>query len=477
MGFINDKQQSVNNVALFEVLGNLPKGRVTSSLASVTSKNKNLLPFLIDLLSVTCKDNAKNPKDRAKCEATKILMDILVQFFPALIRILKEGFIQGIKAGLACGADFTIPSPTPKVKLKLSKVDFTDLMKIDPTSDVGSTFYGKNATSDFNWFLYNLVQSGGSSTWKNILDVTYFPLTQEIEVQINSSYSGRKFNEFLLDFINSIDLLSLENMISKLMNNLTGAMSANLPGVNISLDKLIAIEKVNSLQDNINSSDPCKEEYQFDDSFFTFTNDELFHMENVANQKYAGTTNLDVGCGILPVSVDPKIVKGVFDEIRNTPPSKVNVVIEKSINSLNDSLTANVPPADKKVAKLSLNAKLLADMPKVFTNIALEPKIVVLYQISSKTVNDIAVNASDGFDYAKATKVFFEFVTRESLAALLEIIFKEVKQEIMSLVEQIAIKIIKEQADLRIKAISSIVTGVAEGLISTIPTPNISEFT
>jgi hypothetical protein len=200
-------------------------------------------------------------------------------------------------------------------------------------------------------------------------------------------------------------------------------------------------------------------------------------MENVANQKYAGTTNLDVGCGILPVTVNPQLVKSVFDEIRNTPPSKVNVVVEKSINSLNDSLTTNVPAEDKKLAKVSINAKLISDMPKVFTNIALEPKIVILYQISSKTVNDIAVNASDGFDYAKATKVFFEFVTRESLAALLEIVFKEVKSEIMSLVEEIAIKIIKEQADLRIKAIASIVTGVADGLISTIPTPNLSEFT
>jgi hypothetical protein len=254
-------------------------------------------------------------------------------------------------------------------------------------------------------------------------------------------------------------------------------MSANLPGVNISVDKLLAIEKVNSLQDKINSSDPCKEEYQIDDSFFKFSNDELFQMENAANQKYAGTTNLDVGCGILPVTVDPSIVKSVFDEIRNTPPSKISSVVEKSMETLNNSLTANVPPVDKKVAKLSLNAKMLTDMPKVFTNIALEPKIVVLYQISSKTVNDIAINVSDGFDYAQATKVFFEFVTRESLAALLEIIFKEVKREIISLVGDIAIKIIKEQADLRLKAIASIVTGVAEGVLMTIPTPNTSEFT
>ena len=46
--FIDDKKETINNVALFEVLGNLPKGRNTSSLASVNSKNKNLLPYLTE---------------------------------------------------------------------------------------------------------------------------------------------------------------------------------------------------------------------------------------------------------------------------------------------------------------------------------------------------------------------------------------------------------------------------------------------
>lgn len=477
MGFIDDKTQTINNVALFEVLGNLPKGRVTSSLASINSTSKNLLPFLLDLLSTTCKDNAKNPQDTSKCESTRILIEVLVQFFPALVRILKEGFIEGIKAGLACGVDFTIPNPTPETTINLNKVDFNDLLKTDPNTDTGSTFYGKNAATDFNWFLYNLVQSGGSATWNNILDLTYFPATQDLKIKINNSYSGRRFNEFLIDFINSIELLSLEGMMSKLMNSLTNVMNFNLPNFNMSLDKIVALEKIDKLQDKINSTDPCKEEYQYDDSFFTFTNDELSDIENTANQKYLGNVYLDVGCGIQLVSVNPSLVKSVFDEIRSTPPSKVSVVVEQSINSLNDSLTNNISEENKKVVKLSLNARLINNIPKIFTNIALEPKIVVLYQISSKTINDIIVNVTDGFDYVKAVKVFFEFVTRESLAALLEIIFDEIKQEILKLVAEISLKIIKEQADLRIKAIASIVTGVVEGLISTIPVPNTSEFT
>jgi hypothetical protein len=136
-----------------------------------------------------------------------------------------------------------------------------------------------------------------------------------------------------------------------------------------------------------------------------------------------------------------------------------------------------VPEEDKKKSKESLNFKLINDFPKVLTNVGLEPKIVTLYQISSKTINDVTVKSTNGFDYAKATKVFFEFISRESLAALIEIIFKQVKHELIKLVAEIGVKIVKEQAKIKIKAIASIVTGVVEGVIVSIPTPNTSEFT
>jgi len=513
MGFIDDKKETINNVALFEVLGNLPKGRNTSSLASVNSKNKNLLPYLTDLLSATCKDNSKNPRDKNKCEATKILIELLTEFYPVLLKILKEGMVKGIKAGLACGVNFTFPDLTlpsaPKITLKLSAIDFNGLLKVNPLSDMGSMFFGKNATMDLNWFLSNLVQSGGSASWKGILNFNCNLATQEITISISPNYSGgssfsspgvnggKGFDGFLEDFMNSIELMSKEVFMARLMNQLTGAMSRAMAELNnLSLDQIIAQEKVSALQDKINNSDPCKEDYQYDDSYFKFNNDELLAIEERANQKFNGNTTLDLGCGIVPATVNPTLVKSLFDEIRNSPPSKVNVSIEKAINTLNDNLTANVPNADKAVAKLSLNDNLIKELPKIFTNIILEPKIVALYQMLMKVVNDREVptttldvhtglpsintsaitSMSDGFDYAKATKVFFEYVTRESLAALLEIIFKKVKAEIIKLVEEQVIKIFKDQAKLKVKLLSSIVTGVVDGILTSIPTPDTSEF-
>jgi hypothetical protein len=498
MGFIDDKTQAINNVALFEVLNNLPKSKVTSSLDSVKSKNKNLLPFLIDLLSTTCKDNAKNPKDKAKCEATRILLEILVEYFPVLLKILKEGLAKAIKAGLACGTDFKLPTFNVKLKLNILELDFNKMLQQSPLSQVGSLLYGKDATKDLNWFLNNLIQSGGSGAWKGIVNFNYNQTTQDMEIGINPSYAsgggGKTFDGFINDFINSIELITMEQFMARLTDSLTGVLSA---AMNTSLDQIISMEQVSKLQDNINNSDPCREDYKIDESYFTFSNDEMLEMEVIANQKINGTVMLDLGCGMVSSTIPTTVVKNIFDEIRNTPPSKVSAVIEKSLNSVNDNLTKNVGEENKKLAKLNLNVKFIEQIPKILTNIILEPKLVALYQLCTKLVNgplspltppvgsgapigvdiDAKIKVPKGFDYAKATSVFFEFVAREALAALMEIVFRKIKEEIMRLVADFAAKIVKEQANIRIKAIASITAGITSGLISTIPIPNTSEYT
>ena len=56
------------------------------------------------------------------------------------------------------------------------------------------------------------------------------------------------------------------------------------------------------------------------------------------------------------------------------------------MNSINNDLTSNVPNVDKNVTKLSLNFDFINNLPKILTNVVLDPKIVILYQISLKTV-------------------------------------------------------------------------------------------
>lgn len=485
MGFIDSKKEAINSVALLEVLGNLPKGRSTSSLGSVNSKSKNLLPFLLDILSTTCKDNAKSVKQKAGCESTRILTNILIEFFPALMRILKEAVIKAIKAGLACSLDFTTPSGNVSIKLKLSEIDFNGLLKINPSTGLGSTFYGKNSNTDLNWFLSDLIQGGGNGSWNGLINFSYDSNLEEITMTLDANGQNKNFDQFLTEYLNSTELFTREQFLAKITDGLTGSLTAALKST--SLDNIIAQEKTNTVQKNINSIDPCKEEYKVEDNYFTFTNDELFAIEKTANEKYLGFTTLDLGCGIVESKMDTQVFETLFNNIKTTPTNQSNLVIEESITTINNNLTANASDVDKNVSQVSLNAKMIDLIPTVLTNVIFEPKIVVLYLMASKIVNgpltgtDPNIKVNNSFDYSKATKVFFEFVTRESLAALLEIIFKQLKFEILKLVSEVSSRIIKEQVALKSKAISNILTaGVGSGLIAldtVIKTPNTSEFT
>jgi hypothetical protein len=482
MGFIDDKKEVVNSAALFEILGNLPKTKSTSSLASVNSKDKNLLPYLVDLLSVTCKKNRKG-STKNDCESKKILLEILTDAYPKLINKTKEIIPVAIKAGLACGADFKLPTHNVKIKTKLKNIDHNGLMKVNPTSSVGSTFYGKNANTDFNYFLNDSVRSGNQSTWKGIMDVKYDKPTEEIEFGLNNSYTnnGKSFDNFILDFTNSFEFMSKEQFVAKMSNKLTGSLNSSL---GTSLDQLISMEKVDKLQDKIHNTDPCIIEYKIDDSYFKFSNEEISEIEGAALEKSKGVVNLDLGCGIVESSINSNTIKEVFDDIRNTEPSKATLVMENSINTLNNNLTTNVNEKDKKNAVNNLNTTFIKQIPKTLTGIVLEPNMVMLYEMCNKLVNgplnpntpsvgqptpsninvDSNLKKSNSFDYAKVTSVFFEKISRATLAILLEIIFNKIKEKIIKIVQDIVIKEAKRRVKLKIKLLTFLTGSAIDGL-------------
>jgi hypothetical protein len=105
------------------------------------------------------------------------------------------------------------------------------------------------------------------------------------------------------------------------------------------------------------------------------------------------------------------------------------------------------------------------------------PKVVGLYQISHQTINDIVLDVTDGYDFSKAARTFFEYVTRESLAALLEIVFNKIKKELISLISRVVVKIVKEKINLYINSIKGIyINKLEEGSdkVSTISPPKVN---
>lgn len=515
MGFIEDKNNIVQQINLQEVLGDLPNNKLISNIASVKSTSFNLIPFLLDLLTIACKDKGNGGKGclpsfggsgnsenngRRKCDILRIVTEILVDFFPILIRIVKEGIIKGIKAGLLCPADFKIPSPAPSVELKPNEFDSGKLTTLDPTLFPASLFFGE-PDNDLNVFLANLIQSGVGTTgnWKNIFnfEVIDYPVTSGgiattdlgLLVSIDNSYVGVEYDVFLKDYMNSIELFNFKNFIPNLMEEVNGTISSfltsgenalNNSSLSYNIERSTDKEKVSKMIEKILDTDPCDVEFTLDDKFFVFNSDELLDIENKAKNRITGTKIFNYSC-------TPSVIKNNLDDLKyfsesnekiNQRPSEVKSIVKSNTNNLIGRMAIKIgSPDEQDSIKKSISLDLALALPKLSTNIIFTPKIMVLFQTTKKLITNTVEGFKDNFDFAVANRVFFEFVVRESAAALLEVLFNQAKEEILKIVACIVAVLVKEAVNKKLAILKSL-TGGFNRLSGIIPISenNISQF-
>ena len=488
MGFIDDKNSLVQQISLFEVLGDLPNNKLVSNIDSVKSKSFNLIPYLLDLLGMVCKDNTKLPKksDRLKCDLVRILTEILVDFFPVLMEILKKGIAKGLKAGLLCPGDFKLPSASLSINLKPEEFDIGKLTTLDKTQFPASLLFGDSG-EDLNGLLSDVIQGGNGtiSTWKNIMEFENvdIPLgnnnsTMGLKASLNPQYVGKEFDVFLKDFLNSTQLFSKENFIPNLINQFQGSIDSllNQSIGNLSMDSVTDKEKVDKMIDKILDVDPCSEEFFLDDSFFEFNNDDLLDIEKRAGDRLNGLKLINYSC--TPTVLDTnRTIRALEDFNTNVDEIKSEKVLKENTFSLISDLADNIDQDGGDSVKKSLSFELAMALPKLSSNIIFSPKIKVLTQFSKNLVTGSIDTGNTNFDFAKANKVFFEYVVRESSAALLEILYNQIKEEVMKIVAGLVAKLVTELMTKKLNQIRSLTGGfnVKSGL-SAINVPDISQY-
>ncbi len=491
MGFIDDKNKIVQQVSLFEVLGNLPKNAKTSSIESVRSSSKNLLPFMLDLLTITCKENNKesNIKDRAKCDLIRLVSEILIEFFPVFMKILKEAIIKGIKASIICPTDFKIPQNLPTITLRSNEFDLNKITVLETDVFPYSLLFG-DPNKDLNVLLANLVQTGVGSVgnWNDLLDIEVIEYIDSnvtnntdigLNIKINSNYAGKSFDDFLKDFLNNLELFNKNNFIPNLMEVFNGTITnlinevPNDLKIN-NLEQSIDKETVNMLTEKILDSDPCDESIT-NDSFFTFDSDELLNIQVNAQNKMLGGTILNYECVPTFIKFSDSLTENSFNELKESLELNPNASKEIINTFLTNNLDGtNIETSGDDNLKKALSFKLALSVPKMAANLIYSPKIMVLNQISKKIVINKIDSPSTNIDLVKGSKVFFEYLVRESSAALLEIIYDNIKETILRVVREFISSLIKESIDKKIKQLKSLTNGfVANSGISAIVNPEL----
>jgi len=501
MGFIDDKENIAKETGIFKLIKGLPRGeKQTSSIESIRTAKKNILPYLINMLSVACQDPGEQPEPEfdptfsgppprgvlraagpVKCNVIRILLEILIEFLPELIRIVKEAVAVAIREALSCSSDFKIPPNTIQI-IDISVLDYNNILKTNPDSNLlGGIFYG-DPERDFNRFLYNLIQTPFTTeTWEGdngpILDVTFFPPGQ-LSIAVNPNYENKSFNDFIADYINSIEIFNqkmlLGNVIDYFFSNITSRL-------NFSLEQITNEEKTNKLIDKILDTDPCQDDIVFDNSFFEFNNDEIRELENRAREREAGGTFTDLGCGSFFLSSDSDL-NGKFNnnldilDTSNDPTIK-NKAVENTISNIQDNLTSKSPENSETIKnKFAVDASL--SIPKIICKISiLTPKILGIYNLSNYIVNNVTVTERNSYDWSVSNRVFLEYVARESLAVLVRIVFNKLKLELLKLIAFVIRELLKSIVNKKLAIIASFlvgpISGALSGAVNKIPTPEI----
>jgi len=517
MSFIEDKKSLIDEIGIFKTINDIPDTKSISSFETVNDTSKNVLPYLMQLFTVISaekkekkeKEKAKKPKkertftfgsapktnallDKKKEEEgaeeekerpriLQILLEILTEFLPQLIRILKEAIVAAIKEAMACGSDFVMP-PSISFVLDVKNIDYNNIFKLNADSgEITDILFGE-PNKDFDRFLYDTIQTPNlMNTWSGpngpLLNVTFIQPGQ-LNLVVDTNYSDKSFDDFLFDFMSSIELFNKEKFIATMIDfffsNITSQISPTI-------EQLLKEEQVNATIDKILNTDPCYDEIVFDNSFFSFSNDDLAKMESKAKQRKSGVVSLDLGCGVfdLNISSENENFSLIFNELKN---SNDPVLQERKITQLLDKsqdLAVSASPDDEESIKNKMSFDFLLELPKVIIkNTIMTPKILGIYNLSNYIINNIPNIPEDGYEFAINNRVFFEYVSRESLAALVKIVFDKLKDLLLELIAKVVARLLKKLAEKKIKVIASyalnVIANVVEGVITGLPAPQIS---
>lgn len=528
MGFIEEKKLLLEESGILKTINDMPDTKKTSSFESANDTSKNILPFLLDFLGIMSDDKQEKPeedpekekdvergfsfdlpgkgklkensesreekrrkKQEEKAEKKKkrtywekLLFEVLNKFYPRLIIILKDAIINGIIESNSCSSDFLVP-PNQKLNMLVSQVDFFNNFKNSPQDSVAGFLFG-DSDKDFDRFIYDTIQTPNVvNTWSgpngDLIDLTFYSYSSgatvqpnSIDFKVSSNYNNKKFSQFLTDFMISIELFSKEKFLATAIEGVFGLISSN---TDVTTDQLVDEEKLNKLTDKILDKDPCEDEIVFDDSFYSFSNDDLAEIEKKAMSRKLGIVELDLGCGVysFDVSEDKIDLINLLNDIKE---SNGNPVLqERKTILLLDKLNSNATqksPSNAESIKKKFNTDLLKELPKtIVKNSFTKPTIVALTNICNYITTTNTTLKDTSFDFAIFNRSFFEYVARESLAALIEIIFGILVREILVLIRRIVKRLIKKIIKKKTEIIKSYTKantgGEKDGILTPLP--------
>lgn len=432
----------------------LPKVTVSTSFPSINNGGDPIL-FLTDLI-----------KSLIGFDALVVgLTDMLTYSVSDIVNEIKKLLKQELKELVSCGVDPSIPNyiKTTGINIEVKKIDFLNILKVDPNSAAGNLLYNDITTpltnsTDLNTFLYGVIQDDGiPHIWNGIFEITFNSIgtstrpNNSFTIKSVPAYNTKTLTDMNNDFINGLTLFDPSKLINNLVDNIFGSISTSLKK---SISQLQKEAEINNVVDCLVNSD---EGDTIDDSYFTFSNEESFVHQQEADMKQKGIRKLQC-CNKIEASVPI----GMLTEMNVQMSGATSIQHQKQIITTNITKMANqttvnsTNDSDNISIKLDFVQNIIQSLIKTIVSLVLTPKIIMIFVLNFKIIYGEFAEFDGPIDFIKKNKNLIKSIAKKVAGIIIKFLIVLAIKEITQLVAASEAKKQTEKAKQKLKQITSL---------------------
>lgn len=447
MSIAQDKQKVFSEISALRVSAEgYPKMILSDSIDSLNEIKANSLDYLTDLLkSLVGFDSLKD-----------VVVETLTQNLDEIEDDVKVTLKKVLKNLVSCSVNPKLPQDfiNNGITIGLQNIDFLDIMRIAPTSEAGNLLYydvvAQSQSSDFNTFLYSTIQNNGAyDSWgsvtasNDILDIKFDEvgtINNSITIKPSSTFNSDKLVNLNNDYIDSLKIFNSAKLINNIIESIFGSISVEIKKDEKTIQREIQIDDI------INRILNADEDDIIDDSYFSFSNDEIQDIEYRARLRRNGIKNIS-DCENLTSSVPMKDLTDLnneFDALNTDLEAgeyneKFTTIVRNGLDKLADISAQNANEQDKFKIKINFIEGIIKKLMIAIVNVVLSPKLIIIFAINHQII--YGENFENVEDFMKKNKWLITLVLESVRDVIVSILMAKALKEIKKLVADNVIKV------------------------------------
>jgi hypothetical protein len=410
-------------------------------------------------------------KTDTKKDAIAALRNSLIQAVTRTKDEIKDILKNEYVSALGCSQEQNYQDK--EIYIKVSNIDiFGKTLQTNPNGVPGKYVYefkpftASSIPRSFNRELWNRIQKEGQTyedeystpyvgvSGQDLFDIEFIKdptptLTGEFfKVTLKKRIGGNTVAEFLLDYLNTIDVLNFNELFSNVLNLLIGSINMkNLIGYDDLRNQTVfekLIQRVlglcfdNKQEIDVTGTGKLDSSDQIDDSFFELTEEDLLEIENkIKNIQENVVQYKDCGALSLPVNVDGSL--SLIDEFLVEDMTAQDA--DKAAQNMLDSLGSNpdwlVEYPQFNFSNI-INEEFINLLPIAVLNSVLSPKHLFPLFVMAKALQKDYVDGIDTTeDFFKEFRKMVINITSKIQAIFVKQLFIAIKQNLKSLMASI----------------------------------------